>query len=247
MSLLMQWGIAFNVPAIHKAELFGLPPPSHAEEVQGYKGEMMIRILYHFIHSPQSKKEWQRTAGIKVQMKNRCKHIEFIEYEPFSVSGKMYTVSELGKNFPEFVKFPAPFMDGTPQAILTRHAKRLYYENMLHVEQLIFVSMWIKEIAPKNETGRRKKDEGIRQVMRRANSAYKFALDHLDEWRVKLNDKERHEVLSQSAMKSAQVKRDNTKDKREQAKRLREDGQTLSAISSLLDVSTPTIHRWLKQ
>ena len=242
----MKWGISFNVPAIHEANLWGLPPPSHLERVQRWDDTEMIEILYHFLYAPQSKKEWQRVAGIKVQIANRVYGVEFKEYEPLSVSGKIYTISELGKHFKAFVEFPTPFFDGTPQAILTRHAKRLYYEELLHVEQLIFVSMWIKEIAPKNETGRRKKDEGLRQVMRRAMSAYQFALDHKGEWPVKLSEEERHEVLSKSAMKSAQTKRDNSRDKRARAKYLRSSGVTFPLIAKELGASLSTVKRWVK-
>lgn len=246
----MRWGISLRFPAIHEADLWGLPPPSHTERVQRWDGTEMIHVLYHFLYAPQSRKEWQRVAGIKVQIANRIKEVEFeesTEYGTTSVDGKAYTISELGKHFKAFVKFPTPFMYGTPQAILTRHAVRLNYEGMLHIEQLIFVSMWIKEIAPKGETGRRKKNEGIGQVMKRASSAYQFALDHLDEWKVKLSEEERHKILSESALKAAQAKRDKTKNERERAKSLREEGKTLSAISSLLGVSKRTIQRWLKQ
>ena len=242
----MKWGISFSVAATHKSDLWGLPPPSQVETVHRWDGTEMIYVLYHFQYSPQSKKEWQRVAGIKVQIASILKDVEFQEYEPLEVEGKLYTISELGKYFKAFVTFPAPYFDGTPQAILSRHAKRLYYEGMLHIEQLIFVSMWIKDIAPKNETGRRKKDEGIRQVMRRAKSAYLFALKHLDEWKVKLDTETRHKVLRQAALKSAQVKRDHSQPKRELAKKLREEGETVSAISSLLEVSPSTIKRWLK-
>lgn len=242
----MRWGISLNIPAIHEDDLWGLPPPSKREVVQRWDNTKMIQLLYHFQHAPQSQKEWQRVAGIKVQMLSNIKDIEFLEYEPSEVEGRVYTISELGKHFKAFVEFPMPFFEGTPQAILTRHAKRLHYEGLLHIEQLIFASMWIKEIAPEGETGRRKKDEGIGQVMRRAKSAYKFALDHLDEWPVKLSAKERHKVLSQSALKSAQVRRDKNKDRRERAKSLRDEGKTLLEISSLLGVSRRTVSNYLK-
>ena len=242
----MKWGISFKIPAIHETDLWGLPPPSRKETVHKWDGTKVINVLYHFQYSPQSRKEWQRVAGIKVQIANKIKGVVFHECEASEVEGKVYTISELGKHFKAFVKFPAPKLEGTPQAILTRHAKRLHYEGLLHVEQLIFVSMWIADIAPKNETGRRPKKEGMRQVMRRAMSAYQFALDHKDDWRVKLSADKRHEVLSQAALKSAQVKRDNSKDKREHAKSLRADGETLSTISSLLGVSLSTIKRWIK-
>lgn len=242
----MKWGISLSIAAIHESELWGLPPPSKMEKWQKWNGTQMINVLYHFSYSPQSRKEWQRVAGIKVQIANKIKGVEFNEYEPLEVDGKVYTISELGKHFKAIVKFPAPFFDGTPQAILTRHAKRLYYEGLLHIEQIIFASMWIKEIAPKNETGRRKKDEGIRQVMRRASSAHQFALDHKDGWSVKLNAEERHKVLSQSALKSAQVRRDNNKEKRERTISLRDEGKTLLEVSSLIGVNEKTVRRWLK-
>ena len=242
----MKWGIAFNVPATYESDLWGLPPPSQIERVYRNDGTNMIRVLYHFLHSPQSRKEWQRVAGIKVQITNRVQGVELQEYEPLGVDGKVYTISELGKHFKEFVKFPAPFFDGTPQAILARHAKRLHYEGLLHIEQLIFVSMWVKEIAPKNEIGRRKKDEGIRQVMRRAVSAYKFALDHQEDWKVKLSAEKRHEVLSQSASKSAQVRKEQSQKKRERAKLLRAGGMTFPLIAKELGISLITAKRWNK-
>lgn len=242
----MKWGIAINVPATQDHRLWGLPPPSEIEMIQRHDGEKALRVFYHFLHSPQSKKEWQRVAGIKVQMAERIKDIEFIEYDPQLIDGKLYTVSELGKYFKDFINFPSPYFDGTPQAILTRHAKRLYYEGKLHLEQLIFASMWIKEIAPKGETGRRKKDEGIRQVMRRAKSAYQFALDHQEEWKVKLSKEERHEVLSEAAQKSAQTKRDKSQPIRERVKHLRSIGTAFSLIANELSISLSTAKRFSK-
>ena len=242
----MKWGISFNVPAAHKADLWGLPPPSQMWETQRWDGAKVINVLYHFLHTPQSRKEWQRVAGIKVQIANMIECVEFPEYEPVEVEGKVYTVSELGKYFKAFVKFPAPYFDGTPQAILTRHAKRLHYEGKLHVEQLIFASMWVKETAPKGEAGRRKKDEGMRQVMKRAISAYRFALDHLEEWPVKLGEEERHNVLSQSALKAAEAKRDKSKEKRDRVKSFRSQGKPFAFIAKELGVSLATAKRYAK-
>ncbi len=243
----MRWGIAFNVAATYESDLWGLPPPSQIETGQKWDGTKMISVLYHFQYTPQSRKEWQRVAGIKVQIANKIKGVEFQEYEPLEVDGRIYTISELGGHFGAFVKFPAPFFDGTPQRILTRHAKRLYYEGLLHLEQLIFASMWIADIAPKNESGRRPKKEGMRQVMRRAKSAYQFALDHQDDWKVKLSAESRHKVLSQSALKSAQVKRDNTREKRERAKSFRDEGMTFSLIAKELGISLRTAKSWAKR
>ena len=105
----MKWGIAFSVAATYASDLWGLPPPSQMEMVQRWDNTQMINVLYHFEYSPQSRKEWQRVAGIKVQIAMRIKGIEFQEYEPLSFDGKVYTISELGSHFKDFVKFPAPF------------------------------------------------------------------------------------------------------------------------------------------
>ena len=119
----MRWGISFNVAATHESDLWGLPPPSQMETVQRWDGTQLINVLYHFQYTPQHRKEWQRVAGIKVQIANRIKGVEFQPYEPLEVDGKIYTISELGKYFKAFVEFPAPFFDGTPQAILNTSCK----------------------------------------------------------------------------------------------------------------------------
>jgi hypothetical protein len=185
-------------------------------------------------------------AGIKVQIQNRFKEAVFDGYEPNEVTGIVYTVSELGRHFKDFVKFPAPPSDGTVNMILTRHAKRLHYYGLLHVEQLIFASMWIAETPPKDEQARRPRKEGLRQIVKRAMSAYQFALDHREEWAIKLSDDKRHEVLSNAAMKSAEVRSAKSKDKRESAKSLRAEGMTFSLISKELGVSLITVKRWAK-
>ena len=83
--------------------------------------------------------------------------------------------------------------------------------------------------------------------MRRAFSAYQFALDHLDEWRVKLSADDRHKALSEAALKAAQVKREKTKGKRDMAKAYFNDGKSTFDIAAILGVSQRTVRRWLKQ
>lgn len=87
---------------------------------------------------------------------------------------------------------------------------------------------------------------GFRQTIKRAFSAYKFALDYREEWAVKLSKKERHEVLSQSAIKSAEIRSAKAHDKRERAKFLRTEGMTFSLIALELNVSSKTIQRWCR-
>ncbi len=234
----MRWGISFNIAATYESDLWGLPPPSSTEVVQKWDGTQMINVLYHFQYSPQSWKEWQRVAGIKVQIKNKIKHVEFQEYELLEVDGKIYTVSELGKHFREFVKFPKPLFPGKRESyrMLCRHAKRLYYENLLHEEQLIATSIRFNATDP----------EGVTQTVKRALSAYKFALDHLNEWKVKLGKVELIAAHRKGAAKTHQLRRDKSASKRERAKSLRAEGMIFSRIALALDVSLRTVKRWLK-
>ncbi len=234
----MKWGIAFNVAATYESDLWGLPPPSQVETVQKWDGTKMIAVLYHFLYSPQSWKEWQRMAGIKKQIKDRLEVAEFTEYERNGLEGKLYTVSELGEHFSEFVKFPMPMFPGKRESyrMLCRHAKRLHYEGLLFEEQLIATSIRFNSSDP----------EGMSQTIKRALAAYKFALDHRDEWQVKLDPDERHKVLSESALKSAQIRRGKSAQKRDRAKSLRDDNFTFQQIAEELGVSIITAKRWLR-
>ncbi len=235
----MRWGIVFNVPATFESDLWGLPPPSQIETAAGKDGEKYKIILYHFLYPPQSWKEWQRVAGMKIQIQSRLDGVEFMEYESSLYADRYYTISELGSHFRDFVRFPvAMFPEDKDSAhkMLCRYAKRLHYEGMLHVELIVAASIRFNSV--------KGVDAGIRPTMKRALSAYKFSIDHRDEWKVKLNDEERHRVLSESALKSAEVRNIKSKEKRERAKSLRVEGLTFSLIAEELGVSDRTVKRW---
>lgn len=235
----MRWGISFNVPAIHESELWGLPPPSITEKIQKWDGTQLIHVLYHFQYSPQSWNEWQRAAAIKVQMQNRIKHLEFQEYEPSIVDGRIYTVSELGQYFKDFVKFPKPMFPGQKREAYQKlciYAKRLHYEGILHPEQLIATSMRFNAVDP----------EGIGQTVKRAFSAYKFAVDHCEEWPIKLSKEALVIAHKKGAAKTHQLKRESSESNRKRAKTLRAEGLTFQQIASELEVSLSTAKRWFK-
>lgn len=235
----MRWGISFNIPAIHELELWGLPPPSAMETIQKWDSTNVINVLYHFQYSPQSWKEWQRLAAIKVQMQNRIGHIVFQEYEPSAVDGKIYTVSELGDYFKGFVKFPQPLFPGEKKEsykMLCVHAKRLHYEKMLYLEQLIATSIRFNSVDP----------EGPRQTVKRAVAAYKFALDNCEEWPIKLSKEALIIAHKKGAAKTHQIRREASAPKRERAKILRAEGLTFPQIASELEVSLSTAKRWMK-
>ncbi len=235
----MRWGISFNIPAIHKSELWGLPPPSEMETIQKWDGTQLINVLYHFQYAPQSWKEWQRVAGIKVQMQRRIKHLEFQEYDSSSIDGKIYTVSELGQCFKDFVKFPKPLFPSQRREAYQKlciHAKRLHYEGLLHVEQLIATSIRFNDKDP----------EGITQTIKRAIAAHKFALKHSDEWKTKLSKEDLIVSHKEGAKKTHEIRRKKSELKKVQAKNLRDDGMTFSEISSEISVSLSTVKRWLK-
>ena len=243
----MKWGISFTLPLAFKSDLWAIPPPSKVDTIRRWNGKEKLLILYQFSYSPQSWKEWSRVAGIKVQLQERFNGLEFIEFEAVNDIERVYTVSELGKHFKLFVKFPKPFVDGTPYQILCRYAKRLHYEKMLHVEQLIAASMWVSFLDDPALNRRRPYKEGVRQCLRRAVSAYRFALDHKDKWPQKLNDADRKKKQREGALKSAEVRKHDSTQKRELALQMRRDKMTYADIANRLNVSKRTVIRWCKR
>ncbi len=235
----MRWGISFNIPAIHQSELWGLPPPSMMETMKKWDGTQLVHVLYQFQYAPQSWKEWQRIASIKAQMKEKIKHLEFQKYEPYAVDNKIYTVSELGQYFKDFVKFPKPMFPGQKREsykMLCRHAKKLYYEDLMYEEQLIATSIRFNEIDP----------EGIGQTVKRALSAYTFAKEHCNEWASKLTAQELVLAHKKGAAKTHQIRREKSALNINRAKSLRKDGMTYQAIANKVNVSLSTVKRWFK-
>ena len=100
----MRAGIAFRVITDFDSELWGLPPPSGKRWLSSIHGLKTLEKLYHFRYNPQSWKEWQRVAAIKIQIAQRIPNIEFVEYEPLAVIEKAYTVTELGEALPTVYK-----------------------------------------------------------------------------------------------------------------------------------------------
>jgi len=235
----MQWGISFKIPAAYESDLWDFPPPSAMQRLNSINGRQMIKVFYHFQFTPQSWKEWQRVASIKIQMQKRVNAIMFDDYEAYEAIGCVYTVSSLGKHFKAFVKFPKPQYPSEHREaykMLCRHAKRLHRDTKLHIEQLIATSMRFNDVDSNKE--------GLGQTFKRAKAAYKFAMDHREAWPTRLNEEERHKVLSMSAHKAAEAKRNNPK--RNEAKELQKSGMLLNEIAETLSVSRSTLWRWLK-
>ena len=235
----MQWGISFKVDSDFDIESRGLPPPSHTRWITRMGDTKLLNILYHFQYAPQSWREWQRVASIKVQMTKRIKGIEFeyYDYNPYEITGQIYTIAELGKYFTAYLKYQKPLYPKRKNEFmrsLTLYTMRLHYEEMLHYEAVIAMAIHFNTTC--------KLDYSFRELNRKA-----FAILELDrdEWKVKLSEKERHRVLSNSALKAAQNKRDKSQPIREKAKALRADGKTLKDISLSLEISLSTVRRYL--
>lgn len=234
----MQYGISLRVDADFDSDLWGLPPPSKQRWITKSDSTKSLNILYHFQYSPQSWREWQRVASMKVQISNRIARVEFEEYQAPESIDSVYSISELGKHFTEFVKYHKPLYPKDKSEFmrsLTIYAKRLHYEKMLHFEAVLAMALHFNS---KCEIG-----YSFRELNRKTRAI--FELDR-EEWKIKLSDEARHKVLSESALKSAQVKNDKSQAKRDRAKSLRDDGMTLDAISSELGVSLSTVKRWLR-
>lgn len=234
----MKWGIHFRISSDFDADLWGLPPPSSKRWITGSKGKV-LEVLYHFQYAPQSWKEWQRVASIKVQIQSLITNLEFEEYGAKEIVESCYTISEIGKYFTGFIKFHKPlypFGKNEFMRSLTIYAHRLHYENMWSYEALMAMGLHFNASCGLGYS--------YKDVMRKAKSISK--LDRSD-WNIKLSKEELQIAHKRGADKTAQIKRDKTREKRELVYRLREDGATILSISEQLSVSSSTVKRWLKQ
>ena len=218
------------------SELWGLPPPSSKRWLRRYDGKKVLEVLYHFEHNPQSWREWQRVASIKIQIRKKIPHVEFCEYEPNEYIQRTYTVAELGEHFPEFIKFYKPLYPAGKSEFmrsLTIYAKRLHYEDQLHYEALLAMSLHFNS---KGGYG-----YSFRELNRKARAV--MELDK-SKWRVKLNDDELKKAHARGGLIAVAKKRERFNAKRDEAAELRKSGLILKDIAEKLQVSIATVKRW---
>jgi len=232
----MQWGITLNIKSDFDRSLWSLPPPSSKRWLSQMDGAKTLQVLYHFHYTPQSWREWQHIATIKIQMMELVPHLAFSEYMALDDIQRVYTITELGRYFSKFVKFHKPlYPSGRDEFMrcLTLYCQRLYYEEQLHIEALIAMALHFNS----------KCDLGYshREIMKKAKSIMK--LDR-SKWRVKLSDKELHKVKSSNGKKRVQQKREEFEVKKIKAQLLRDDGMLLKDISKELEVSLRTVKSW---
>ena len=195
----MTWGISLKIDSDFERSLWSLPPPSAMRWLSDMYGNKVLNVLYHFEYSPQSWKEWQRVASIKVQMKESVPHIVFDEYEPFGVIERVYTIAELGRYFPKFIKFHKPLYPQSKNEFmrsLTYYCKRLYYERQLHYEAIVAIAIHFNA---KGGFG-----YSHRELMKKAHS---MLLLDMSNWKQKLNDDELKQAHSKGGKIAVEKKR----------------------------------------
>lgn len=232
----MQTGITLRVKSDFDRTLWSLPPPSSVRWLSSLKYGKTLEILYHFQHNPQSWREWQRVASIKIQIKQILPLVEFEEYNPPDEVEKVYTVAELGKHFPQFIKFHKPlYPNGKDRFMrsLTLYCQRLYYEDRLHYEALLAIALHF------NDKGRY--GYSFRELNRKAKAVMML---NRSKWKVKLKSEELKEANKRGANITNEIKRQKNATKRNEALRLRADGKTLNDIATMLEVSLSTVKRW---
>ncbi len=233
----MQWGISFRVGSDFDIERWGLPPPSNRRWLTRMDGTKSLSILYHFQYAPQSWKEWQRVASIKVQIKKKIKCAEFEDYDPYEITGHVCTIAELGKRFTEYVNYQKPLYPKDKSEFmrsLTIYAMRLHYEETLHYEAVMAMAIHFNSKC--------KLDYSFREINRKTRAV--FELDR-SEWKVKLSSVELKKAHRKGNAISSQKMRDKAKHKRDEAISLRAKGKTLNAISETLGVSLSTVRRYV--
>ena len=235
----MQWGISLNIVSDFDSELWGLPPPSKIRWLSKMDGTKTLQVLYHFQYMPQSWKEWQRVASIKVQIQELIANAIFNEYELFDDVERVYSIAELGSNFTKFVKYQKPlYPSGKNEFMssLTKYAIRLHYEQQLYFEAVMAIALHFN-----SKCGL---DYSFRELNRKARAI--FELDR-SSWKVKLSDAELKEAHRRGNQISSQKMRDKSKHIRDEAMRLKADGKTLDAISQILSVSLSTVRRYVSK
>jgi len=235
----MKWGIMFNIPATYESDLLSLlPPPTNKRWLTSSHGKNTIEALYYFQYTPQSWQEWQRVASIKKQMLNRINVISFLDYEPPEIiNGSVYTVSELGKYFGDFIKFPKPMFPSSQDDAYQKlcwHAMRLHHQSLLFIEQLIAISIKFSM-----DSG-----VGLTQSLKRAKSVYAFAQENKANWKQRLGKEDLSKVLLESNKKSVAIRQKNRDSKRQIAIGLKSDGKSIKEITEILGVNRRTITRW---
>jgi len=232
----MQTGISLRIISDFDSELWGLPPPSATRWLSCYDGKKVLEVLYHFEHNPQSWREWQRVATIKIQIKQLIPQLEFTEYEGSDEVQKVYTIAELGKHFKKFIKYHKPlYPSGKDEFMrsLTLYCQRLYYEEQLHLEAVIAMALHFNSKCGLGYSHR--------EVMKKAKSVMKL---NRGEWRVKLNAGELKEAHSKGGLLTVAKKRELFSAKRDEAIELRKSGIILKDIAIKLEVSIITVKRW---
>ena len=233
----MQWGISLRVVSDFDRVLWSLPPPSAIRWLSKMDGTKTLQVLYHFTYTPQSWREWQRVASIKIQMQELIPQIEFNEYVLFDEVERVYTIAEMGKYFTKFVKYQKPlFPSGKNEFMrsLTIYAMRLHYESMLHFEAVMGMALHFN-----SKCGL---DYSFRELNRKARAI--FELDK-NEWKIRLSHAELKEAHKRGNEISSQIMRDKSKSIKDEAIELKADGKTLNAISQVLDVSLSTVRRYV--
>jgi len=163
-----------------------------------------ITIVYLFQYAPQGWKEMQRLASIKVQMKSLIPSIELMEEDISSyVSsaedvGKIYTISDLGQFFRDFVRYPTPWYPEGKDDYMSKlaiYAKNLYRYDLFHFESVLAMAMHFNQILGWIYS--------YREVMKKSLSIMK--LDRSG-WKRKLDEDELENALSQGGkLRGAQV------------------------------------------
>ena len=232
----MQWGLSLKVVSDFDSELWGLPPPSKIRWLSSMDGTKTLEVLYHFEYNPQSWREWQRVASIKMQILNRIPHAVFEDYYPPDEVQRVYTVTELGKHFSKFIKYHKPLYPSDKSKFmssLTLYCQRLHYEEQLHYEALLSMALHF------NSKG------GYGYSFRELNKKVKsILLLDKSKWRIKLKSEELKKAHAKGGLLTVAKKRERFNVKKDEAIELRKSGMLLKDIASKLEVSIITVKRW---
>ena len=182
----MRWGIAFKLEVTSEHLLTHFPDPTAKVRFQNRTGlSNHICVYYLFDYAPQSFRELQQVAGIKEQM-SKYLPLEFIEDMEIDIApdetGSNWKISELGKYFNKYIKFPTPLYPQHKDEFmknLTLYAQKLYYQHRLFPESILAMAIHFNKNM-KEKFNRKELQRKAYSIMQLDRSDWKLRLSEVE-------------------------------------------------------------------
>lgn len=163
-------GFAFQVP---RNTIYQLPEPSYRVVLSTIDGQSTYEtICYLFYGDIVTAKQFQAINTIKILLQDKIPQILFIDHYDAQNNhvDKYYHVNELKALIsPLYVRYQKPLIVSSKKEIFSsicKYAQRLHYERQLHLEGVLYVSLFLNLKLPISER------LSYRDIFKKGVSAY---------------------------------------------------------------------------